>query len=181
MTPNTKRTAAAWVWRKYCCPATIAGDSERRRSDERGHCKTLGVKYGAMVRNMHGGCSRRRGVDLKAGDFSDAKLVTPYGEIPWNKLSRIRDDEMREFMKQAWTGYIRYCAAGRPRIRRSHGSICAPGDSKMKIAEIEDQPLVRRCPLVDLHRKDQYRRGAHELFVQRLQRRRPQCRSQCLR
>ena len=36
----------------------------------------------------------------KAGDFSDVKLVTPYGEIPWNKLSRIRNDEMREFMKQ---------------------------------------------------------------------------------
>jgi hypothetical protein len=36
----------------------------------------------------------------KAGDFSHAKLVTPYGEIPWNKLSRIRNDEMREFMKQ---------------------------------------------------------------------------------
>jgi hypothetical protein len=27
----------------------------------------------------------------KAGDFSDAKLVTPYGKIPWNKLSRIRE------------------------------------------------------------------------------------------
>ena len=36
----------------------------------------------------------------KAGDFSDAKLVTPYGEIPWNRLSRISNDEMREFMKQ---------------------------------------------------------------------------------
>ena len=36
----------------------------------------------------------------KAGDFSDAKLVTPYGEIPWNNLSRIRNDEMRDFMKQ---------------------------------------------------------------------------------
>jgi hypothetical protein len=34
------------------------------------------------------------------GDFSDAKVVTPYGEIPWNKLSRIRNDEMREFMKE---------------------------------------------------------------------------------
>jgi len=37
----------------------------------------------------------------KAGDFSDVKVVTPFGEIPWNNLSRIRDDEMREFMKQA--------------------------------------------------------------------------------
>jgi hypothetical protein len=36
----------------------------------------------------------------KGGDFSDVKVVTPYGEIPWNKLSRVRDDEMREFMKQ---------------------------------------------------------------------------------
>ena len=36
----------------------------------------------------------------QAGDFSDAKVVTPYGEIPWNKLSRIRNDEMCEFMKQ---------------------------------------------------------------------------------
>ena len=36
----------------------------------------------------------------EAGDFSDVKVVTPFGEIPWNNLSRIRDDEMREFMKQ---------------------------------------------------------------------------------
>src|SRR3954471_20614419 len=36
----------------------------------------------------------------KTGDFSDVKIVTPYGEIPWNRLSRIRDDEMREMMRQ---------------------------------------------------------------------------------
>ena len=36
----------------------------------------------------------------QAGDFSDVKVVTPYGEIPWNELSRIRDDEMRDFMRQ---------------------------------------------------------------------------------
>lgn len=36
----------------------------------------------------------------QTGDFSDVRGVTPYGEIPWNKLSRISDDEMREFMKQ---------------------------------------------------------------------------------
>ena len=36
----------------------------------------------------------------RAGDFSDARVVTPDGEIPWNSLSRIRNDEMREFMKQ---------------------------------------------------------------------------------
>jgi hypothetical protein len=36
----------------------------------------------------------------KTGDFSDVKIVTPYGEIPWSELSRIRDDEMRQFIKE---------------------------------------------------------------------------------
>ena len=35
-----------------------------------------------------------------SGDFCDVKVVTPVGEIPWPKVSRIRDDEMRKFMKQ---------------------------------------------------------------------------------
>ena len=33
-----------------------------------------------------------------AGDFSDVKVVTPYGEIPWNDLSRISDEEMKRLM-----------------------------------------------------------------------------------
>ncbi len=33
------------------------------------------------------------------GDFSDVKVVTPYGEIPWNKMSRISNEEMRAFMR----------------------------------------------------------------------------------
>ena len=36
----------------------------------------------------------------QAGDFSDAKVVTPYGEIPWNRLSRISDHDMRDFMRE---------------------------------------------------------------------------------
>ena len=36
----------------------------------------------------------------QAGDFSDVKVVTPHGDIPWNELSRITNDEMREFMRQ---------------------------------------------------------------------------------
>jgi len=46
--------------------------------------------------------------DLHAGtipssntqDYSDIKVVSPYGEIPWNNLSRIGDDEMRQLMKE---------------------------------------------------------------------------------
>jgi hypothetical protein len=35
-----------------------------------------------------------------AGDYSDVKVVTPVGEIPWTGASRIRNDEMRQLMKE---------------------------------------------------------------------------------
>jgi hypothetical protein len=35
-----------------------------------------------------------------SGDFSGVKVVTPTGEIPWPKVSGVRNDEMRIFMKQ---------------------------------------------------------------------------------
>ena len=34
----------------------------------------------------------------KTGDYSDVKVITPYGEIPWNDLSRFNDKEIRELM-----------------------------------------------------------------------------------
>lgn len=34
----------------------------------------------------------------EAGDYSDVKVVTPYGEIPWQQLSRISDEEMKALM-----------------------------------------------------------------------------------
>ncbi len=33
-----------------------------------------------------------------AGDYSDVKVVSPLGEIPWAKLSRISDAEMKGLM-----------------------------------------------------------------------------------
>lgn len=34
----------------------------------------------------------------KTGDYSDVKVVSPYGEISWNNISRISDPEMRQLM-----------------------------------------------------------------------------------
>lgn len=34
----------------------------------------------------------------KTGDYSDVKVVSPYGEIPWNELSRLSDAEMHKLM-----------------------------------------------------------------------------------
>jgi hypothetical protein len=36
----------------------------------------------------------------QSGDYSDVKVVTPFGEIPWRNLSRISDAEMKYLMKE---------------------------------------------------------------------------------
>lgn len=36
----------------------------------------------------------------QSGDYSDVKVVTPYGEIPWHKLSRLSDAEMKRLMME---------------------------------------------------------------------------------
>ena len=38
--------------------------------------------------------------DSATGDYTDVKVVSPYGEIPWNKVSRISVVEMRDLMRQ---------------------------------------------------------------------------------
>ena len=72
-----------------------------------GNCGTwleVRDRLNALLRGWSASCIEdiHAGVEpsSKTGHFSDAKLVTPYGEIPWNNLSRIRNDEMRDFMKQ---------------------------------------------------------------------------------
>ncbi len=46
------------------------------------------------LENLHAGITP----SSKTGDYSDVVVLTPYGEIPWNKLSRISDREMRILM-----------------------------------------------------------------------------------
>jgi len=45
------------------------------------------------LENIHAGI----GPSSKTGDYSDVKVIDGYGiEIPWNKLSRISDEEMKK-------------------------------------------------------------------------------------
>ncbi len=37
----------------------------------------------------------------KSGDYSDVVVHTPFGQIPWNKLSRFDDAEMKALMVDA--------------------------------------------------------------------------------
>ena len=46
------------------------------------------------LENLHAGISP----STKTGNYSDVKVVTPYGEIPWKNLSRFSDAEMKVLM-----------------------------------------------------------------------------------
>lgn len=49
-----------------------------------------------VIENYHCGTSP----SSKTGDYSDVKVVSPYGEIPWNQVSRLNDEEMKAFNKE---------------------------------------------------------------------------------
>jgi hypothetical protein len=46
------------------------------------------------LENLHAGITP----SSKTGDYSDVIVKTPYGEIPWNKLSRFGDEEMKKLI-----------------------------------------------------------------------------------
>lgn len=48
----------------------------------------------SQLENFHAG----KVPDSLAGDYSDLKVVTPFGEIPWTEVSRISDPEMKALM-----------------------------------------------------------------------------------
>jgi len=48
----------------------------------------------STLEDLHAGTAP----DSKAGDYSDVLVVTPFGEIPWRRLSRFDDGEMKTLM-----------------------------------------------------------------------------------
>ncbi len=48
----------------------------------------------SILENLHSGTFP----GSETGGYSDVKVVTPYGEIPWAQISRISDQEMRALM-----------------------------------------------------------------------------------
>lgn len=48
----------------------------------------------SSLENLHAGTTP----NSLSGDFSDVKVVTPFGEIPWPQVSRISDEEMKPLM-----------------------------------------------------------------------------------
>lgn len=54
------------------------------------------MRQNTFLEDLHAGKTPR----TQAGDFSDVKVITPSGEIAWNDLSRISNNEMQRLMKE---------------------------------------------------------------------------------
>ena len=48
----------------------------------------------SVLEDLHAGICP----DSEVGDYSDVRVSSPYGDIPWTKLSRLNDDEMKCLM-----------------------------------------------------------------------------------
>ena len=63
----------------------------RLSNDEKILIETIiGSVRNSYLEDLHAGIT----LSTETGDFSDVKVVSPYGEIPWTELSRISDSEM---------------------------------------------------------------------------------------
>lgn len=66
----------------------------QRRALEKMAKSLVAVCVRDTLEDLHAGIFPSSGT----GDYSDVKVVTPYGEIPWNRLGRISDQEMKPLM-----------------------------------------------------------------------------------
>lgn len=57
-----------------------------------------------VIENYHAGIVPQS----KTGDYTDVKVLTPYGEILWTELSRINDEEIKEFNKEVVNNLYAY-------------------------------------------------------------------------
>ena len=56
------------------------------------HC----VRNNTILESIHRGTTP----SSKTGDYSDVKVVSPYGEIEWKEVSQISDAQMKVLMKE---------------------------------------------------------------------------------
>jgi hypothetical protein len=78
----------------------------------------------------------------QTGDYSDVKVVTPYGEIQWEALSRISDAEMKALMIEV----VDHCFDFLMELCRPHGAqIIDDLKQRDKVPEWNDpEPMIRR-------------------------------------
>ena len=72
------------------------GDGQEKRKRLSRGARRLVRLRNTFLKTLHAG----KTAESELGDYSDVKVITPTGEIPWTELSRISDDEIRTLMKE---------------------------------------------------------------------------------
>lgn len=67
---------------------------ERRDTERLTHAIVEICVRNTGLENLHAGIFPRSA----SGDYADVTIVTPYGDIPWTRASRISDEEMKTLM-----------------------------------------------------------------------------------
>src|SRR5260370_38645208 len=67
----------------------------------------------SMLEDLHAGISP----SSASGDYSDVTVSSPYGAIPWPKVSRLNDDEMKRLMIDVVDRTYRFIHTA---VRRKH-------------------------------------------------------------
>jgi len=78
------------------CYALVMKDADTALASALAKAITAICVRNTFLEDLHAGTSP----SSKTGDYSDVKIVTPYGEIPWQNLSRISDEQMKRLMKE---------------------------------------------------------------------------------
>jgi hypothetical protein len=78
------------------CYALVMKDSDKIIASALAKAITALCVRNTFLEDLHSGTSP----SSKTGDSSDIKVVTPYGEITWQQVSRLSDEEMKRLMKE---------------------------------------------------------------------------------
>jgi len=91
-----------------------------------------------MLEDLHAGMHP----SSETGDFSDVKVVSPYGEIPCAKFSRLSDAEMRALMVEVVNRSYRFLSNF---LSDPYGDAIIERLRQTDPVEKWSDPLVRAC------------------------------------
>lgn len=76
----------------------------------------------------------------KTGDYTDVTVISPYGEIAWNRVSRISDEEMKQLsediVNRLYTFVFHLLASGEPDQGMPLPNNWSPPQMEASIAEM---------------------------------------------
>ena len=79
----------------------------------------------------------------KTGDYTDVKVVSPYGEIAWNQLGRISDEEMKPLMEEIvdrlYTFLVLFLERGEPEHGLPQPKNCSAPQRNAEISGMWDR------------------------------------------